>query len=322
MTASIASACATPARQAASPTPEPSATASSPSPAEPSVTPAAGGALAWSRAVAAAQEGTPATAEIVVRSASGGDRVVAGDAAYRAAPAWSPDGQSLAYVGVDGLAVVAGGDPEPILPCRPPSCLGVGSPAWSPDGSALAFGWLGASGDGLAVLDLGEREPEIVADVVVDGQPSWSPDGTSIAVVSSDRIVVLDAELGTVTRSLRFPGSLGDRVSWSPGGRSFVVDGTADGETGVFTLPAAGGDPTLLSACPDDGCTDIDPTWSADGSHVLFTRARCDIPGGDCFTGDLYVVPVAGGATEPLVTTPGLECCAASGSSVVPSVVS
>jgi Tol biopolymer transport system component len=278
----------------------------------------AGGALAWSRAVGAAQEGTPAAAEIVVRRASGEERVVAGDAAYRAAPAWSPDGRSLAYVGVGGLSIVADGAAEPILPCRPPACLGVGAPAWSPDGSALAFGWLGSSGDGLAVLDVGEREPEIVADLVVDGQPSWSPDGTSIAVVSSDRIVVLDVELGNVTRSLRFPGRLGDRVSWSPDGRSFVVDGSAGGQTGVFTLSSTGGDPTLLSGCPDDGCADIDPTWSINGSHVVFTRARCDLPGGDCFTGDLYVVPVDGGAAEPLVAGPGLECCAASGSSVVP----
>ena len=277
-----------------------------------------GGALAWSRAGAAAVEGAPVTAELVVRAASGGERTVVRDAAYRAAPAWSPDGRSLAYVGDGALSVVVdGGDPEPILSCRPPSCMGLGAPAWSPDGSALAFGRLGASGDGLAVFTLGEREPQIVADVVVDGQPSWSPDGSSIAVASSDRIVVLDAGSGSVTGSVRFPGRLGDRVSWSPDGLAFAVDGTAAGARGVFKLPATGGDPTLLSECPDDGCTDIDPTWSADGSRVVFTRARCDLPGGDCFTGDLYVVPAAGGAAEPLVVGPELDCCAASGSSVV-----
>jgi Tol biopolymer transport system component len=278
-----------------------------------------GAALAWSRVVAEPSEGMPAAAEVVVRDATGDVRTVADAAAYRTPPAWSPDGRTLAYVGDAGIFTVGEGDgPTRTVACRPPSCMGLGAPTWSPGGDAIAFGWLGASGDGLAVLDLSDREPQIVADVVVDGQPSWSPDGSSIALASSDRIVVVDAQHGDVTSSTAFPGRLGDRVSWSPDGRTFVVDGSSGGDTGVFAVPVEGGDPTLLSSCDDDGCTDLDPTWTADGTHVVFTRAWCDLPGGDCFTGDLYVVPADGGDAEPLVATPDLDCCAASRSSVVP----
>jgi len=312
----VATACATPVRpsttRTSAPPPSASASVATSVAVEPSPT-VTDGAIAWSRAAAATVEGVPATASIVVRAADGTTRVVARDARYRMPPAWSPDGGSLAFVGSGSLSVWRPGEgTEQVLGCVPPVCLGLGPPAWSPDGSTVAFAVTGDDGDGLVVTDMGDPELEVVADVVADGPPTWSPDGTSLAIASGDRIVVLDARDGTITSSVAFRGRLGDRLSWSPDGTTFAVDGTSDGASGIFLVAIDGGAPLLLSACPDDGCTDLDPAWTADGREVVFTRARCDLPGGDCYTGDLFVVEGGGGgAARPLVTDRALDCCAA-----------
>lgn len=295
--------------------PPPSASASpsvaTPVAVEPSQT-VTDGAIAWSRAAAATVDGAPATASIVVRATDGTTRVVARDATYATPPAWSPDGGSLAFVASGSLSVWRPGEGvEPVLACVPPACLGLGPPAWSPDGSTVAFAVIGDGGDGLVVTDVGDPELDVVVDVVADGPPTWSPDGTSIAIASGDRIVLVDARDGSITSSVAFRGRLGDRVAWSPDGTTFAVDGTSDGASGIFLVPIDGGAPLLLSACSDDGCTDLDPTWTADGRGVVFTRARCDLPGGDCSTGDLFVVEASGGAARPLVTDRALDCCAA-----------
>ena len=296
-------------RTTASPATDPGTPATDVPPATPAATPG-NGAIAFSRTIDAAHEGAPAHAAIVIRSLDGDERTIADDAIAGVPPSWSPDGRSLAYLGDGGLSVLRpGGSAERLVPCDPPSCLGIGPPAWSPDGVTIAFGWLGERGSGLAVAELDDPNPTVVADLEVEGAPSWSPDGLAIAVPSEDRIVVVDPTDGTTTATVGFAGRLGDRVSWSPDGESFVVDGEVGGSIGIFVVPVGGGAPVLLSACPDDGCTDRAPAWSPDGRHVVFTRARDDEPGGDGTTGDVYSVEATGGVARPLTEGPALDCC-------------
>ena len=283
-----------------------------PSSAEPSP-PAAAGVLAWSRDAGSRAPGEPTTANLIVEGPEGEPFVLDEGLVARTPPAWSPDGTSLAYLADGGLVVgTLDGRSSRIASCRPPACLGFGPPAWSPDGSAIAFGWSGERGDTLAVVDPDGTSERVVAELVVEGTPAWSPDGRLLAVPSAGRIVVLDAGDGSVTSSIGFPGDLGERLSWSPDGETFVVAGRSDGETGVFLVPVAeGAAPSLLTACPDTACVDLDPSWSPDGSRVVFTRGRCDVPGGDCFTGDLHALPPAGGEPVVVVGGPDLDCCGA-----------
>jgi Tol biopolymer transport system component len=249
----------------------------------------------------------------MVQGPGGEPSVVADGLVSRTPPAWSPDGRSLAYL-VDGGLVVGtlDGTASRVAACRPPACLGLGGPAWSPDGDAIAFGVSGDRGDVLALVDAGgATRMQILTDLVVEGAPAWSPDGGRIAVPSGDRIVVVDADDGSVATSIAFDGDLGERISWSPDGTTFAVAGRSDGETGVFLVPADGGPATLLTACQDEACVDLDPAWSPDGTEVVFTRGRCDVPGGDCFTGDVFAIAVAGGEPIPLVDGPELDCCGA-----------
>lgn len=111
-----------------------------------------------------------------------------GDAA--SAPAWSPDGRTVAYmVGGDGRRGGGGiwlvdadgqGTPRRILEGD------VGDPAWSPDGMTLAYTDASPEADGLWVIDVDGRQPRrLTTDAgcfLSSGAPVWAPDGSSIAV--------------------------------------------------------------------------------------------------------------------------------------------
>jgi dipeptidyl aminopeptidase/acylaminoacyl peptidase/CubicO group peptidase (beta-lactamase class C family) len=140
---------------------------------------------------------------------SGARRLTRGEADD--APAWSPDGRSLAFLrAADGPAQVwrlpaDGGEPERLTDLP----LGAGAPHWSPDGGRIAFSApvdiaagaenapivtdrLGYQADGagflrtrrrhLHVLDLESGETRQVTEGDWHaGEPAWSPDSTRLA---------------------------------------------------------------------------------------------------------------------------------------------
>jgi TolB protein len=112
------------------------------------------------------------------------------------APAFSPDGTQVAFVGrmpgntsktkpVFGLYVApADRSTKARLVTRKPAAGGM-RPAWSPDGTRLAFGagktfpniiTVGLDGKGLTTVTTSKRG---------DGEPSWSPNGVQIAYNSA-----------------------------------------------------------------------------------------------------------------------------------------
>jgi len=95
-------------------------------------------------------------------------------------PTWSPDGQSLAYVLIEGAVFVA------ILPLETPkpSPLGEGVGAhWSPDGKKIAC----SGGSSLLTYNVETKSPHVVIDAaaespyrLIDSKMSWSPDSTQL----------------------------------------------------------------------------------------------------------------------------------------------
>lgn len=111
--------------------------------------------------------------------------------------------------------------------------------------------------------------------------PAWSPDGKLLAHMfarspqdSRDSGLVLSIR-NTATgegREFNLRLSRAVQLSWSPDGQSLVANaGDLDGRQGLFQIEAGTGKTTLIVLGGPD-ITIHQPAWSADGTHVFYTR--------------------------------------------------
>ncbi|MCW3005663.1 MAG: tolB protein precursor [Solirubrobacterales bacterium] len=246
-----------------------------------------------------------------------GDRVLLRDAAQ---PAWSPGGNALAFrrggdvwvASVDGRRahrLVAGGS----------------SPTWSSDGRRIAY----VAGDGYTLRSIASAGGRGARARVIGrtGDSPWpdyyrggidgSPSGDQLAyygVFDFGATLALDLTRvrfeGTGIRVLldtSLPGRdgwapSGNRVSWSPDGRTLAYDaidyaasGTT-GATGVATGPAALATTQVAQRRSSfhRSLTLTSPDWSPSGRELCGTVA-----------GGLGLMSWPGGTTRVIVTAPG-----------------
>jgi hypothetical protein len=211
---------------------------------------------------------------------SGGDRqpLIFEDVASRtfAAPAWSPNGQRLAF----STNRDAGDFEIYVTPASGASITRLTTnpaqddvPTWSPDGSKIAFesdrDFASTGQRQIYVMNAdGSGVTRLTFSITDDHAPAWSPDGSRIAFTrgtdAAGDIVVMSAA-GGVPTPLANTAAGESNPDWSPNGASIVYQR----DTGIATMSADGSAQTPLAGA---GAA-ARPAWAPDGTRIVFDRA-------------------------------------------------
>jgi Tol biopolymer transport system component len=237
-------------------------------------------------------------------------------------PSWSPDGRRIAFARheQDANGVSLGSWLYAIDPSTGTETLltdsgSFTSPNWSPDGDQLVFGGYSFAGDSDSISNniftmpsRGGEIRQLTFGPFADTSPAWSPSGDRIAFSSNrggpgSQIWLMNAD-GTDLHVIETALAYAQGPDWSPDGEWLVVLGTLGGSMPpeLFKLRPDGTELTQLTSAPDIG-KDA-PTWSPDGTLVLFDAYAPHGTRGD-FGNELLVVSAAGGVAE--VFGPGVR---------------
>lgn len=165
------------------------------------------------------------------------------------------------------------------------------SPSISPDGRFVAylsekdlfsvdlFLANAETGEVVRKLTSANSDPHIEALRYIDSSGTWSPDSRffaySVTAAGDNRLVIVDAENGDITRRIdpgEHIGSLSN-PSWSPDGRYIAFSGMVGGLSDLFVYDL---ETSSLRQLTDDKYADLQPSWSPDGRSLVFATDRGD----------------------------------------------
>jgi len=212
-------------------------------------------------------------------------------------PAWSPDGQQIAYVsereGRRNIYVsdIFGDNERQITDSRGRDYW----PSWSPDGRFITFeSWLNDNPE-IYVIDITTGdERRLTRHPGKHQHPVWSPDGARIAVVSYRAlnwdIYIIDLlwpegtealpDAEQVRRLTDNPGR-DEHPTWSPDGVRLAFMSSREDNTDLYVMDAQAVltdtgtlDGANLQRLTSEIAWDAEPSWSADGRSLVFRSNR------------------------------------------------
>lgn len=230
-------------------------------------------------------------------------------------PAWSPDGNRLAFSvynrhsdnvkNIDLYEIQFKTGALKLLSNR----KGINSgAAYSPDGTKIAYTMSHTGNPEVHLLDLETRETtQITRSIGFDVDPAFSPDGKTLAIVSSrpGKPMIYTVNLSnplanpSEVKRLTYAGSYNATPSWSPDGKKIAFAGWIDRHFDLFLITADGAKIERLTK--DEGNNE-DPHYSPDGNFLAFTSSRS---GGK----NIFIMSIDGG--NPKRLTFGMGNCMA-----------
>ena len=222
-------------------------------------------------------EGTPPQQryKLIVADADGeNQQIIANSVEPLMSPAWSPDGQSLAYVSFENKAAaifvqtLRTGERR-----RVSARAGInGAPAWSPDGGTLALTLSRKDGDvDVYTLNLASQVlTRMSFDPGIDTEPTWSLDGRKL-YFNSDRaggpqIYEVDPSQPNRATRITFDGSYNARPRLSPDGKQLAVVYLDRGNYRIATVDLASKAVQVLSS----GRQDESPSFAPNGATLIY----------------------------------------------------
>jgi serine/threonine protein kinase/Tol biopolymer transport system component len=187
-------------------------------------------------------------------------------------PAWSPDGEQIAFTSVrDGFRQIYSLDVDTLdvtLLTNTTDAVESSQPAWSPDGRRIAYTVKRVGAYQVwAMTDTGQEPIQLArsGQDLWDFLPSWSADGATIFFSQRRQgpfrpwlMKVNFQDLGQNPRRLDFPTPIED-ISISPDGLWMVFEGMdGDGNRDIYFMTIAGSGRTRLT---NDPKIDFDPAW-------------------------------------------------------------
>jgi Tol biopolymer transport system component len=243
--------------------------------------------------------------EIYTMNADGsGQTRLTSNVAFDGEPAWSPDGQRIAFQSNrEGTFEIYAMGADGSGPTRLTSNSAVDrDPAWSPDGTRIAFMSDRDSlvGEIYAMNADGSGQARLTSNSTPDSEPAWSPDGTRIAFRSyrggNDEIFVMNADGSGETR-LTSNGAFDGEPAWSPDGQRVAFSSNRDGNLEIYVMNADGSGQGNVT---NNAAADFAPTWSPDGQQIAFQSNR----GGNI---DVHVMNADGSGQAKVTSDPAAD---------------